>query len=96
MNHLSTHKSNSNLTKQERLAINILKNNHDIIIKKADKSAGIVILNKQDYETKIYSMLNDTKVYTYTDIDDTMNVKQNSDKFAQKLYDAQYINKKTI
>ena len=91
---LTKHKSNSNLTTRERTAITKLKHNQDIIIKKADKSAGIVILNKQDYEDKIYSMLNDINVYTRTNINDTTDVKNISDSIAKQLYDAQYINSK--
>jgi len=95
-NHLTHHKSNSNLTKPERIALKNLQHNQDIIIKKADKSAGIVILNKQDYEDKIYSMLNDTNVYTRTDINDTLEVKHTLDCFAKQLYEAHYINKKQL
>ena len=40
-----------------------LKNNRDLHITKADKSNALVILNKQDYNDKIYAMLDDSNTY---------------------------------
>ena len=38
-----------NLTTAERRAIRELKNNHSIVIKKADKGSAVVIINHDDY-----------------------------------------------
>jgi len=83
-----------NLTAKETQALKNLKRNDNITIKKADKSAGIVILNTIDYETKIYTMLNDNNTYTLTDIDDTTTVKTKADELLFTLYNQHYINKK--
>ena len=48
-------KTYSNLTVQEKTALNNLKNNQSIIIKPCDKSRGIYIINTRDYLTKIYT-----------------------------------------
>ena len=40
-----------------------MKNNRDLHITKADKSNALVILNKQDYNDKIYAMLDDSNTY---------------------------------
>lgn len=39
----------SNLTPQDRLALKELKNNTDLVIKKADKGACIVLMDRKDY-----------------------------------------------
>jgi len=92
--HKHTHKPNNNLTYKERRALKELKQNKEIVIKHADKSAGIVILNRTDYETKILDMLNDTNTYTRTDIDDTTDVKKQADEIFTTLFNHNYISKK--
>lgn len=93
---ISTHKIHQNLTILERQAISNLQQNSQIVIKKADKSAGIAIMNTVYYENKINAMLSDTKVYTRTDIDDTVHVKAQSDTIIQSLFKAKYINSKQL
>ena len=56
----------SNLNRYELQALSDLRKNKDIIIKKADKNSGIVVMNRSDYETKIYNMLHDPLVYKKT------------------------------
>jgi len=92
--HRHKYKPFPNLTAKETQALKNLKRNDNITIKKADKSAGIVILNTIDYETKIYTMLNDNNTYTLTDIDDTTTVKTKADELLFTLYNQHYINKK--
>jgi predicted GIY-YIG superfamily endonuclease len=43
----------SNISKEERLAIKNLRNNTNLIILKADKGGATVIMNKEDYITKM-------------------------------------------
>ena len=49
--------------KRFRVALCELKREKSIRICKADKGSKIVIVNKNDYNLKMYSLLNDTKVY---------------------------------
>ena len=46
---IDTKLSCSNLTKEERLALNSLRDDTSIIIKKADKGSGVVIWDREDY-----------------------------------------------
>ena len=48
------------LTKECFQAIKSLQMNEEILITKLDKGAGVVILNKNDYNDKIKTILNDT------------------------------------
>ena len=47
------------LTKQHIHSIKQLRNNKDLIISKPDKGAGIVLMDKSDYITKMNNLLND-------------------------------------
>lgn len=53
----------SNITVEQRKAINTLRNNKDIIIKPADKGSGIVIMDIQQYKLEALRQLNDTNYY---------------------------------
>jgi Reverse transcriptase (RNA-dependent DNA polymerase)/GIY-YIG catalytic domain len=68
-----------NLSIKERKALNELRNNTSIVIKKADKNSGIVILDRDDYYKKVVEMLYDEHVYTKLDHDDTQEVKNKAD-----------------
>ncbi|XP_076044793.1 uncharacterized protein LOC143027395 [Oratosquilla oratoria] len=54
------HNRSSLLTPVLRAAALELKNNDQIVIRRADKSSTFVILNKEDYLSKMASILNDT------------------------------------
>ena len=41
-----------------------MKNNTDIILKNADESNKTIIMNRNDYDTKIYNLLNNPSTYT--------------------------------
>ena len=53
----------SNITSEERNAINSLSRNPDIIIKEADKGSAIVIMNTNDYLAECHRQLGDTTYY---------------------------------
>lgn len=55
--------SNSNLTPQERRAINTLKNNELIQILPADKGSTTVVMDKTDYVKEIERQLSDSSTY---------------------------------
>ena len=56
-------KTYSNLTLQEKSALNNLKKNQSIVIKPCDKGGGICIMNTKDYLTKIHTHLQDRNTY---------------------------------
>ena len=56
-------KHNSLLTPHLRTAAQNLRNNDKIVIRKADKSSLYVILNKEEYLTKLDSILKDTSKF---------------------------------
>eukprot|EP00079_Xenopus_tropicalis_P032370 XP_017946141.1 PREDICTED: uncharacterized protein LOC108645441 [Xenopus tropicalis] len=55
--------SRNNLTMKEKRALNTLKNDHNIVIRKADKGGQIVILNKSDYVFEAHRQLSDRETY---------------------------------
>ena len=63
-----------NLTKEEYKAIRSLKHNKEIIIKPADKSNAILIINKTPYICERQKELNNTQFYDQTDTDLTGDV----------------------
>ena len=64
-----------NLTREERNALKELRDNDNIIIKKADKGSSIVVMNKDDYVKEAERQLSDTKFYkeTHTDLTCSLN-----------------------
>ena len=58
----SNKKKSFNITRNERLAIDLAKDS-SIVIKEADKGGGIVIMNKEFYKRKILQMLEDKSFY---------------------------------
>ena len=53
----------SNISREERKALESIKGDKSIIVLPADKGRCTVLLNKQDYDTKIQDLLNDTTTY---------------------------------
>ena len=51
----------SNITKNERIALTNLMKDDTIIIRPADKGSGIVVMNRNDYKTKVNQDLATTK-----------------------------------
>ena len=66
LNEAERHLNKQNITKKERLALEDLKNDPEIIIKPADKGGKIVIMNTTDYETECLRQLNNNEVYVET------------------------------
>ena len=69
-------KHKSILTKELKAAAKELKNNPDIIIRRADKANMYVILNKIDYDDKIHQILKDTNKFKRLSKDTTDNLKK--------------------
>lgn len=53
----------SNVTTAERLALSSLRENQDILVLRADKGNATVVMDSNDYEGKIRSLLGDSHVY---------------------------------
>uniref|UniRef100_A0A6I8PYF5 Uncharacterized protein n=1 Tax=Xenopus tropicalis TaxID=8364 RepID=A0A6I8PYF5_XENTR len=60
----SKNKQKDNLTLKEKRALDNLKKDDDIVIRRADKGGQIVVLNKIDYVTEAYRQLSDIETYT--------------------------------
>jgi hypothetical protein len=91
---LHNNKYQPNLTVNEIKALQTLHNNPNIIIKKGDKGAGIVIMNRIDYEKKVNDMLSDTNTYTQISTDISSDIKHQTDVHIATLRDKGYLNKK--
>ena len=86
-------KYNSLLTKTLRDAAKNLKTNKDIVIRKADKSATYVILNKIDYLCKLNSILSDTSKFRCISKDPTNLLKQKANNLIEAVSGDFKINK---
>jgi hypothetical protein len=75
-----------NLTRDEYNGLKELQSNKDIIIKPCDKGGGIAVLSKTKYIEKINSLILDPAVYTPTNLDNTLTIKQEADKLIQTLF----------
>ena len=64
-------KHHSNFTKEEHQALDYLKNNEDILIKKADKGGAVVVWRKDLYIAEGERQLNDVESYQVLDSDNT-------------------------
>lgn len=53
-----------NISHEERLALNQLASNPDIVIKSADKGSSIVVLDRSSYEMMAKAQLSNTKFYS--------------------------------
>jgi hypothetical protein len=57
-------KCKSNLTATERMALQQLREMHDIIIKPADKNLGLTIMDRTWYDAEMMRQLNDPNIYS--------------------------------
>ena len=62
-----------NITAEEAKALTHLKNNENIIIKKADKGAAVVVMSRDDYSKEGIRQLSDANFYVKLDYDPTPN-----------------------
>ena len=68
------------LTKNQRMACKNLKSNQNIVIRKADKSNIYVLLNKEDYKTKLDTILSDQTKFTVLEEDPSSKLKDKLNK----------------
>ena len=79
----------NNLTKQERIGLKELKDNPHIVIKKADKSSAVVVMNTTDYLREGYRQLQDTNFYQKIPADITPHI---SERIAKQLVKMKSLN----
>jgi hypothetical protein len=93
---LTKSKIKPNLTKDEISALQSLKNNKKIIIKKCDKGGGIAVMDSDSYLNKVTEMVSDAKTYRNTNVDDSIEVKQSCDTLISNLGSQGLLNKKQL
>ena len=87
LNHRPLHKwGPQNISPGERIALDSLRNNKNIIIKPADKGGAIVILNTDDYIQEGNSQLSNTKFYKPIDNDPTRIYTEEINNFIHQLF----------
>ena len=79
-----------NIGKDERRSIEDLKKRQDIMILPADKGKATVVLDKDDYKTKVKRMLSDTKTYKVLKKDPTPTYILSRPKQEEKISSQQY------
>ncbi|CAJ0966566.1 unnamed protein product [Ranitomeya imitator] len=77
----------SNISAQERKAIQSLKSNKEIIIKPADKAGAIVMMNTSDYMKEAKTQLMDTRYYKKLESDPTQDYYKELNKLVSCLPD---------
>ena len=69
-----------NLSRQERIALNNLRKNQDVIVLRADKGNATVVMDTSEYNLKMSELLSDTTTYKKVKTDPTNRiVKKTSD-----------------
>ncbi|XP_030051899.1 uncharacterized protein LOC115465513 [Microcaecilia unicolor] len=71
---VSQYRGRSNMSKEEFLAIQKLKNETSIVIRKADKGGAILVLNRTYYLDEIHQQLSDVNTYCKLREDPTFDV----------------------
>ncbi len=85
-----------NLPPKEVQALKDLRSRDDIVIKPADKGGGICVLDAIDYQTKIYTMLNDTSIYEPVTESDHLDVKRRADILLTALHTGGFLTDKQL
>ena len=83
----------TNINIHERKLLKEIKCNKDIIVVQADKGGKMVVMDRQEYITKIEEQLYDTKVYENVN-DPTNKIKHAISVIAQRLFTKKRINEK--
>jgi hypothetical protein len=84
-----------NITNAEKQAVNSLKNNPKIVLKKFDKGRGICVLSKRDYINEGLRQLNDRKSYHKLDHDMTNDTAEMVNELVCDMFKAKEIDKAT-
>ena len=82
----------SNLTNNQRQALTNLSNDTSIVIKPADKSGGIVIMDSREYEDACLDQLSDPEFYEEMSSDPTQQYRDNVNEAVNNLHKSKLIN----
>lgn len=82
-----------NLSREQRVCIEKLKNNEDIIIKPADKGGLVCILDKTSYMNEAYRQLNNTKYYKRIDTPRRIETIPKINEIVHRLHRKKFITK---
>ncbi|CAG2190436.1 unnamed protein product [Mytilus edulis] len=93
---LNTKKIKSNISIKEKIALSTLRNNKNIIIKKADKNSSTVILDKDKYDKLAMDHLNDPIHYEQVDKSDFEELIKILNEKINNLYRKSYIDDTTL
>jgi hypothetical protein len=85
-----------NISKKEREAIQSLKNNREIVIRKSDKSNTTVLLDKEDYIAEGIRQLTSARHYRPLNHDSTHETQTMVNKVLKRMYNAGEINIQTL
>ena len=89
-------KTYSNLTSQEKIPLNNLKNKQSIVIKPCDKGGGISIMNTRDYLTKIHTHLEDHNTYKPLTYNPTSAIANDACTLIEYMHSQHIIDKATM
>ena len=84
------------LTKENKRLINDLKNDNSITIRKADKSNVFVIMNRETYNNKLQSLLNDENKFKKIDEKPDKVIEKNKKKLNDIIQVVKEKSKRTI
>ncbi|UYV74386.1 hypothetical protein LAZ67_11003346 [Cordylochernes scorpioides] len=85
-----------NLHQDERKAINLLRENKDIIITPSDKGRNTVIMDTTEYNSKIEQLLQDKEIYEELSKDPLPNITKEFNKKLNKIIRTHKLNKKSF
>ena len=78
-------KTKDNLSKTDRMAIDELKNNSNLVIKPADKGSAVLVLSREDYIKEANRQLNESSYYRKLSADPTSSSKHDGGETVRGL-----------
>ena len=85
-----------NISREEQKALENLRNYDDIIIKQADKSLVVVMLDRDKYVAEAMRQLNDSEVHISLRDDPTVDTIRKVNGRVEKLHNDGYISQSTL
>jgi hypothetical protein len=77
--------------KERKVAETFLKQNENVVVVKADKGNGTVLLEKEEYRKKMNEHLADLTTYKMVENDPTMSIQRKNNQIVKNLADKGYI-----
>ena len=85
----------SNISREEKLALDSLKCDRSIVIKEADKGSGVVVWDREAYIKEAQNQLGDTAVYAELDSDPSEHLQQIIDNTINNIREQDDIDERT-